>query len=102
MSQINQQDKSKWNPNKTELYSSIKYFDFKDTSSITITVRGYSGGTYEVKTELDGPTLGKVEIENQNIWHKYKINTKIPDGVHALYLVYTGGGNHQLKCIDIE
>lgn len=80
----------------------FKYFDFKDTSSITITVRGYSGGTYEVKTELDGPTLGKVEIENQNIWHKYKINAKIPDGVHALYLVYTGGGNHQLKCIDIE
>lgn len=30
LSQINQQDKSKWNPNKTELYSSIKYFDFKD------------------------------------------------------------------------
>lgn len=29
LSQINQRDKTKWNPNKTELYASIKYFDFK-------------------------------------------------------------------------
>ena len=29
-------------------------------------------------------------------------NVKIPDGVHPLYLVFTGSGNHQLKCIELE
>ena len=80
----------------------FKYFDFKDAKSVGITIRGYCHGTYEVKTSLDGEPVGKIEIESQNIWHKYTIDVKIPDGVHPLYLVFTGSGNHQLKCIELE
>ena len=80
----------------------FKYFDCQNVKTITITTRGYCGGTFEVKTALDGEVVGKVQVENQNIWHKYTIDVNIPNGTHPIYLVFTGWGNQQLKCIDFN
>ena len=80
----------------------FKYFDCKNVKSISIAIRGYCGGTYQVKTSLDGEPVGTIEIESRNIWHKYTIDVNIPDGVHPIYLVYNGWGNHQLKYIEFN
>ena len=73
----------------------MKYRDLEIT--FTIEVRGYSYGEYEIKTAWDGPVLGKIKIESENVWRPYSTKVTFPAGTHALFLTYTGGGNHQLK-----
>lgn len=79
----------------------FKYFDFTPIAgkeiTFTIEVRGYSYGEYEIKTAWDGPVLGKIKIESENVWRPYSTKVTFPAGTHALFLTYTGGGNHQLK-----
>ncbi len=80
----------------------FKYFDCKGIKKVSITTRGYASGTYEVKTKWDGPSLGSIKIEFTNVWEKYTADIEIPDGINAIYLVYKGGGNHQLKSFELE
>lgn len=76
----------------------FKYFDFKDVKGIELMARGYAAGPFEIRTELDGPVLGTVSMEYSDVWETYKTDCAIPDGVHALYLTFTGnGGGHLLN-----
>lgn len=76
----------------------FKYFDFKDVKGIELMARGYAAGPFEVRTELDGPVLATVSMEYSDVWECYKADCAIPDGVHALYLTFTGnGGGHLLS-----
>lgn len=71
---------------------------------------------FEVRIEADGECLGIIELnekypEGQSIganinvdeytdsfaWHTYTADIHIPDGVHALYLIYHGNKKLQLK-----
>ena len=74
----------------------FKYLDCKSVSDVRITARGYMHGKVEVRTEWNGPVLGEIRIESWNIWHEFKSEKPIaiPDGVHALYLTFRGGGAH--------
>ena len=76
----------------------FKYFDFKNVKGIELMARGYAAGPFEIRTELDGPVLGTVSMEYSDIWECYKADCAIPDGVHALYITFTGnGGGHLLS-----
>ena len=79
-----------------------KYFEFKSTKKITITTRGYIYGNYEVRTAWDGPALGTIEVDSSNFWEKHSAQINFPDGVAALYLVFTGTGTGQLKSFELE
>lgn len=74
----------------------FKYFDCKDVKSIAITVRGYGDGTFEVRTQWDGEVLAAIPVVYANVWEEYEAPIQIPDGTHALYLTYRGGGNVSL------
>lgn len=78
----------------------FKYFDCKNVKGVRITVRGYAGGEFEVRTKIDGEALGKVKIDFTNVWTEYDCLANIPDGVNAIYLRYDGGGNCALKCME--
>lgn len=75
----------------------FKYFDFKSVNKISIYIHGYSSGKVCVRTKLDGEIVGEVSINSNNIWDKYDIDVKIPDGTGALYFTYEGTGNPLFK-----
>ncbi len=79
----------------------FKYFDCKDVSEIAITVRGYAGGEFEVKTAWDGEVLATIKVRYSNVWERYSTPIQIPDGVHALYFTYRGQGTASLKSFEL-
>lgn len=78
----------------------FKYFDLKDVKGIGVTVRGYTNGVFEVRTALDGEVLAEIKTGNSNVWVEHTAQCDLPDGKHALYLTFNGGGdNGALKSI---
>lgn len=80
----------------------FKYFEFHDVHKITLKVRAYAEGTFEVRTHWDGSAYAKIPIHNTNIWEEYSSEISIPDGVHAIYIAYLGSGSPQLLSFTLE
>lgn len=80
----------------------FKYFDFQNVKRIKIKVRGYANGVFQVKTAWDGPVLAQIPVKNSNVWEEYSSDFKIEDGIHPIYLTYTGGGNASLLSFTLE
>ena len=79
----------------------FKYFDFKDVKSISITLRGYAKGEFEVRTSREGEVLAKIPVDFTNVWETYKSDISIPDGVGAIFLTYKGGGACDLQGFEL-
>lgn len=71
LSQINQIDEKKWQPNKTELYSCIRYYDFKD---LKILLEKYKQHRLIISEELQ---LWLIESVLNNCTRNY-LNKKTP------------------------
>lgn len=80
----------------------FKYFDCKGIKKVSVKTRGYCNGTFEVRTSLNGELLGKIPVEFTNIWTEFIADIEIPDGIHALYLTYTGDGNASLHSFTLR
>lgn len=80
----------------------FKYFDLQGIKRIKIKVRGYANGTFLVKTAWDGPLLAQIPVEYSNVWEEYASDITIEDGIHAIYLTYTGDGNASLLSFTLE
>ena len=80
----------------------FKYYDFKDVTKITLKVRAYAQGAFEIRTEWNGPAYATIPVENTNVWEKYTSELHIPDGVHAVYIAYVGGGSPSLLSFTLE
>lgn len=80
----------------------FRYFDMKNVEHISITVRGYANGAFEVKTAWDGEVLAKLPVRNSNVWETYTTDIRIPEGVQALYLTYRGSGNPSLLSFELS
>jgi arabinoxylan arabinofuranohydrolase len=77
----------------------FKYFDCEGVQSFAIETRGYGNGTFQVKTAWDGDVLAVIPIAFTDQWERYETKLSLPDGIHAIYLTYTGGGHTALKSI---
>ena len=77
----------------------FKYIDFKGVTGVSINVRGYGNGTFEVRTSIDGEVLGEIPVLYTTAWTQYSTNCKIPDGVSSLYLCYKGNGDVMLRSL---
>lgn len=86
---------------KDSATAGFKYFDCKGIKKFGITTRGYAGGVFEIRTNWDGEVLAKIKIEYSNVWETYTTDIDLPDGVHALYITYTGDGNVSLKSFTL-
>jgi arabinoxylan arabinofuranohydrolase len=80
----------------------FKYFQCDGVKRVTIKVRGYAKGSFEVKTAWDGPSLGSIPVDFTNVWTSYASDIAIPDGVQALYFTYKGIGNASLASFTLE
>ncbi len=80
----------------------FKYFAYKDIGKITLWVRGYTGGQFEIRTTWDGEVLATIPVRNANIWEAFSAPIAIPDGVGSLYITYRGGGNASLRSFVLE
>ena len=75
----------------------FKYFDCKGLTAFGIKTRGYAHGNVKIKTTWDGDVLSSIPIDNANIWEYNETKITIPDGVHSIYLEYSGTGAADLK-----
>ena len=75
----------------------FKYFDCHGVKRISIQVRGYADGVFEVKTSWDGEVLARLKVQYANVWEEYSAPIEIPDGKQAIYITYRGNGNASLK-----
>ncbi len=80
----------------------FKYFDCKGIRKVSIKVRGYCKGAFEVKTAWNGESLGSIPVGFTNVWTEYSSDIAIPDGVQALYFTYTGYGSPSLASFTLE
>jgi hypothetical protein len=87
---------------KTSATAGFKYFDFKGVKRVKIRVRGYCKGDFEIRTTWDGPVLGKISVAFSNVWQNYSADITIPDGIHPLYITYTGQGSASLASFTLE
>ena len=69
---------------------------------VTIEVRGYCCGAFEVKTAWDGPVLASIPVEFTNVWTEYTADVTVPDGVSALYFTYSGPGSAALRSFTLR
>ena len=75
----------------------FKYFDCRGVKEISITVRGYADGCFEVKTAWDGEVLGEIPVIYSDVWKEYRAKIALPDGVQAIWFTYRGKGCAALK-----
>lgn len=80
----------------------FKYFDIKGVKSITVTVRGYGNGSFQVRTSPEGPVLAEMKVEYANVWEDYTADLSLEDGVYPIYLTYVGDGNVMLKSFTLN
>ncbi|WP_027087682.1 family 43 glycosylhydrolase [Cohnella panacarvi] len=82
----------------------FKYLRCEGISKVTIKVRGYCKGAFEVKTAWDGPALASIPVEFTNVWTAYTADVAIPDGVHSIYFTYRaeGGAGASLASFALE
>ncbi len=75
----------------------FKYFDCEGVARVSVSVRCYCKGVFQVKTAWDGDVLGEIAVHSANVWTTFSAPVRIPDGVRALYLTYKGTGNAALR-----
>lgn len=80
----------------------FKYFDIQDVSSITIVVRGYAKGVFQVQTTRDGGVLTEIPVEYSNVWEEYRAPISVENGVHALYFTFRGQGSAMFKGFELK
>ena len=80
----------------------FKYFDCRGVKSVTVEVRGYASGAFEVKTSWDGPALAVIPVEFTNVWTEYTADAAVPDGIQALYFTYRGPGSAALRSFTLK
>jgi hypothetical protein len=80
----------------------FKYFDCAGVKKVKIKTRGYCGGAFELRTSLESEALGRIPVAFTNIWTEFSADIAIPDGVHSLFFIYTGGGNAQFASFALE
>lgn len=79
----------------------FKYFDCKGITKFSVTVRGYTYGSFELRTKWDGEPLCTVKVDSSNVWETYTADVDMPDGINAIYISYRGGGTAMLKSFTL-
>lgn len=80
----------------------FKYFSCQGVEEITLSVRGYANGTFEIKTQIDGEVLAHIPVQYSNVWEDYTAKLPLPDGIKAIYITYRGPGNASLRAFTLR
>lgn len=67
----------------------FRSFDCRGVTRLRVETRGWAQGHVEVRLDKpDGACAGKIPTRRTNVWTTFEGDVKIPDGVHAIYLVF--------------
>ena len=80
----------------------FKYFDCEGITEISIKVRGYANGVFEIRTAWDGKVLAKIPVRNSNVWEEYSTPIQVEDGKQAIYITYRGNGSASLLSFTLR
>ena len=81
----------------------FKYYKCEGIKNVSIKVRGYGDGVFEIKTSPEGEALAEMKVENTNIWTEYSSDINLPDGVYAIYISFKGQSSSlQLKSFTLS
>ena len=80
----------------------FKYFDFKDTQSVSVKIRGEVEGIMNVSTEIGGTPIAKIKINAPHGWQEFSAPLDIPDGIHAIYFIYEGEGSFDFMSFEFR
>lgn len=80
----------------------FKYFECQGIKEISLKVRGYCDGAFEVKTSWEGEPLATIPVKFTNVWTENSSDVTIPDGVHSIYITYTGNGRANLASFTLK
>ena len=80
-----------------------KYFAMEGVTKLRIAAMlDAEEGVFEVRVEEQGPAVGEIRLSRtDDRWEAFEGDVKIPDGVHALYLVYHGEGRARLLSFEL-
>ncbi len=87
---------------KDKTFIGFKYYDCKEIKKVSIKVRGYGDGVFEVRTGIDSPVLAEMKVENTNIWTEYSSDIELADGTYAIYISYKGSGSLQMLSFSLD
>lgn len=80
----------------------FKSFDCRSVEKISIRVRGYCSGVFEIRTTWNGEKLGLIPVGFSSVWKDYTGSIRIPDGVQELYFTYKGQGSAAFASFSFE
>jgi len=81
----------------------FKYFDFQDTSKITVTMRGKGIGDLIIQTEENGGIAGTIKLRmDTQEWTKYSADMFAGEGEKGLFFTFKGQGNLEMLDFEIE
>lgn len=80
----------------------FKYFECKNSSEISVTVRGNGIGTMKVATSLDGDVVAQIPMEQMKDWNEVTASLKLGEGVSALYFTFEGQGFVDFMSFEIK
>ena len=87
---------------KDKTFIGFKYYDCEGITKVSIKVRGYGDGVFEVRTGIDAPVLAEMKVENTNIWTEYSSDIELADGTYAIYISYRGSGSLQMLSFSLD
>jgi hypothetical protein len=80
----------------------FKYFDCRGLGRVSVKTRGYFKGSFALKTSWNGGVIGRIEASGSSIWKEHWAEIRVPDGVQAIYLEYSGEGQASLLSFRLE
>lgn len=79
-----------------------KYFDFNSACRISLTLKGNFNGTVQLFTEREGSPLWQSHIKTESGYRKYEFPRTSLEGVHALYIKFTGRGSAEFSMLEFK
>lgn len=80
----------------------FKYFSFDEVKSISITAKCTANGSFSVLTAPDSEQAAEIILSPTDDWKEYTVPVNISNGVHPIYLIYSGDGEAELKEISFK
>jgi len=79
----------------------FKYFEFENTQSITVTLRGEGVGRMVVAHTMGGTPIGEIAITPRAEWAEFSAPICAKQGVQALYFTFCGEGKVDFSAFSL-
>jgi hypothetical protein len=79
-----------------------RYFDLRNLSSVTLTLRGEGSGTFMILDELNGNVIGTLPVHDLPAWTEVTAEASPLSDNAPLYLRFQGEGRFDLLTLTLH